>query len=115
MRFSTLFILGFLVGCSGAPDSDTGTLGAGGSDTSNEPPGWYDDGPSGPGACGNAYDVIELQAPDGTVHQVTIPIPCDSFYIDKGDPPPDDFFEEEGEERGNPAPNQVLLQSQFVR
>lgn len=114
MRFATFCIVGFLVGCSGAADSDSGSSGGGEPVDDEAPPGWYDDGPNGPGACGNAYDVVEIVGPDGTVHQVTVPIPCNPFWIDRGDPPPDEVTSPE-ETYGNPPPDRVLPQAQQVR
>ena len=89
MRFSTLFIMGFLVGCSGAPDTaDETDSGYGGA--APEPPGYYDpDHNSGPGACGNAVEFMQFSLPDGGVVVIEVPIPCNPYWRDTGDPPPD--------------------------
>lgn len=97
MRFPTLIVLGFLVGCVGAPETAPVT------DLEvQHDPGWYTD-PSptqGPPGCGAAKQ--GLKGPGGTI--VWVPIPCNPFYMDKGDPPPDDVLPVEA---GDPGPDGI--------
>lgn len=89
MRFTSLFILGFLVGCSGAPDTG-GDSGGGLPASPDDPPAWSDTPGSGSGGpCSNAQEVQQLKLPDGGVVVIVVPIPCDPYWRDTGDPPPD--------------------------
>lgn len=91
MRFTPFIILGLLVGCSGAPDSGRGTGGGGEPDTGGDSYDYIRPSDNGGGyGCGNATEVIRSIGPDGQVIMIEVPIPCDPFYFDKGDPPPDD-------------------------
>lgn len=85
MRFPALIVLGFLVGCVGAPET------APSADPEVQPgPGLYvDPTPTlGPPGCGAARQPV--MGPGGSV--IWVPIPCNPFYMDMGDPPPDDVL-----------------------
>lgn len=106
MKLSTLLILGFLVGCSGAPDGGPETSTGGGNPS--DPDGLYDS-PShqgSGGSCGNAsVQIMSLNLPDGDVAVVTVPIPCNLSWIDKGDPPPDRVRKRVVD----PPPNKIII------
>lgn len=70
-------------GVGGALPSDPGAGGA---------EGWHpgSSGPKGPyfgGPCG--YDVHVFEMPDGSVIEMILPLECNPFWIDMGDPPPE--------------------------
>lgn len=113
MRFTSLFILGFLVGCSGAPDS--GDVGSGGGlpASPDDPPSWNDTPGSGSGGpCGNAVQVIKLEVPDGGEIVTVVPIPCNPYWHDTGDPP----LDREREPIVDPGPGVVVRpESKFSR
>lgn len=90
MRLTTFLILGLLVGCSGAPDTDSSESSGGGTPTQPDLPTWPDGEGSGSGGpCGNAVQVVKLSTPDGGVVVTVVPIPCNPYWRDTGDPPPD--------------------------
>lgn len=113
MKLSTLIILGFLVGCSGAPDSSQETTST--DDTSPSDPGGYEHpGGGGPGACGNAFQQVKVKLPDGSTSFITIPIPCNPNWRDTGDPPPD----REKQQIVDPPPDEIIIreqEQQYVR
>ncbi len=83
MRFSTLVILAFLVGCSGAPTTQTSAT----EGWTTPAPGSPSGDPSGDnsgGPCDNAFETLVIDG--GTV---LVPIPCNTGWIDPSDPPPD--------------------------
>lgn len=91
-------------GLLGAPDStDETDSGYGGS--APEPPGYYDpDHNGGPGPCGNAVEVQQLSLPDGGVVVIEVPITCNPYWWDTGDPQPD----REREQVVDPPPDELL-------
>lgn len=115
MRFSSLFILAFLVGCSGAPDTDS-TGSGGGTGSGGEAPGWSDTPGSGSGGpCANATQVVKAPGPDGGTILIVVPIPCNPYWRDTGDPPPD----RQREQVVDPGPDDRIIriegQQQYER
>ena len=94
MRFTPFIIVGFLVGCVGAPVPDT-------TEQDDQEPGqaysYARPATKGPFGCGTMTQVI-----GGGDFAVTVPVPCDPFYLDRGDPPPDDI----GDDVIDPEPDQ---------
>jgi hypothetical protein len=88
MKVTTLVLLGFLVGCSGAPVTDAESS-AGGS-----PPGpEYSLGGGGSGGynpCGRTYK-LTFPLPDGGQVTKEVPVYCTIWEGDFGDPPPDEL------------------------
>jgi hypothetical protein len=88
MRYLTVAVLGLLVGCSGAPDSEPNQDSGGGSPgTTYSLP----DNPGGSGSggpCDSAGEVIKVTI-DGQEHYIEAPVMCNPYWRDTGDPPPD--------------------------
>lgn len=115
MKLSTLLILAFLVGCSGAPDTGSDE-GSGGGTGQADQGGYYGDRTSGggPGACGNAFQTLKMNLPDGGVVVIVVPIPCNPYWHDTGDPPPD----REKQKIVDPPPDEIIVreqEQQYVR
>jgi hypothetical protein len=84
MRF-LFIVLGLLVGCSGTPNVGSETGSAGGTPAQPDLGNYEGDQTSGGGGpCSNAFQRVDV---DGGF--ITIPIPCNPFWRDTGDPPPD--------------------------
>jgi hypothetical protein len=87
MRFSSFFILAFLVGCSKVPDatgnSDGGNMNVH-SPVFSDAPGTGSDDP-----CSNAAQFVKVNDLDGGFTFVEVPNLCDPYWHDVGDPPPD--------------------------
>ena len=75
----------FLVMCLGCVvETETGPVVSSAPSDDDEGMPYYDRDP-GPAICGQA-DHHSVTLPDGTVFVVEVPIPCEEFYVDKGDP-----------------------------
>lgn len=94
MRFTALVIVGFLVGCVGAPieESETDPVVHNAPD---EPYDWREEDRGPSTGCGSAVEIVSVDGPNGEVYSVEVPIPCDPHYIDKGDPPPSEVIDDD--------------------
>ncbi len=90
MRFTALVILGFLVGCVGAPEEEPETDSIVHDAPDGERSDWYEEDRGPSTGCGSAVEIVSVDGPNGEIYSVEVPIPCDPYYFDKGDPPPDE-------------------------
>lgn len=91
MRLLQYVIVGLLVGCSRAPNAGSGGDGGSSQEDADSSINLAEQAPDRSRVgCGELEERIVITTIDGEEVDVYIPVACNRFYLDQGDPPPDD-------------------------